>query len=145
MRRTRFVVDASIVAKWVLRGEPYLVNSVKLKDDYTSGRVELSSLSLVVEEVANAFCRAVKQGRMAESDAKEALEALDDLGVELHDVSWSLVARVLSVACELGLTIYDASYVVLAEEMKATLVTADDTLYGRAGKRCSIQHIRDYQ
>jgi len=140
----RYIVDASVVAKWVLPGEPHQVNAVKLKEDYVSGAVELSSLFLAVEEVANAFCRAVSLGRISEVDAKGALEALGDLGVELHSVSWSRMAQVLGVARELGLTVYDASYVYLAEEMKSTLITADDTLSERAGKRCGVLHIRDY-
>ena len=132
------------MAKWVLPGEPYQVNAVKLKDDYVSGAVDLSSLFLAVEEVANAFLRAVKLGRISMADAEGALEALGDLGVELHQPSWSRVAQVLGVARDLGLTVYDASYVYFAEGVKATLITADDTLYESAGKRCSVLHIRDY-
>jgi len=132
------------VAKWVLPGEPHQVNAVKLKDDYISGAVGLSSLFLAVEEVANAFLRAVKLGRISLADAEGALEALGDLGVELHHPSWARVAQVLRVAHDLGLTVYDASYVYVAEEVKATLITADDTLYESAGKRCSVLHIRDY-
>ena len=132
------------MAKWVLPGEPYQVNAAKLKDDYTSGIVKLSSLFLAVEEVANAFLKAVNLRRISIADAKEALEALADLGLDLHHQSWSQVAQVLGVARDLGLTVYDTSYVYLAEEMKATLITADDTLFERAGKRHSVLHIRDY-
>ncbi len=132
------------MAKWVLPGEPYQVNAAKLKDDYTSGIVELSSLFLAIEEVANAFLKAVSLRRISIADAKDALEALGELGLDLHHQSWSRMAQVLGVARDLGLTVYDTSYVYLAEEMKATLITADDTLFERAGKRCSVLHIRDY-
>jgi len=140
----RYIVDASVVAKWVLPGEPYQVNAVKLKNDYVSGVVDLSSLFLASLEVASAFRKAVRLGRLSEADAEEALVALGDMGVELHSLSWSDVARVLGIASELGLSVYDASYVSVAEDVKATLITADDALYERAGKRCSVQHLRDY-
>jgi predicted nucleic acid-binding protein len=140
----KYIVDASVVAKWVLPGEPYQVNAVKLKSDYVSGLVELSSPFLASVEVANAFRRAVRLGRLSEADAEEALVALGDLGVELHPLGWSRMARVLGVASELGLSVYDASYVSVAGEVKATLITSDDALYERAGKRCSVQHLRDY-
>lgn len=41
---------------------------------------------------------------------------------------------------ELGdvLTVYDASYVTLAERLAAPLVTADKRLAGAAGVRCEI-------
>ena len=39
-----------------------------------------------------------------------------------------LAPRALNVAIERSLTAYDASYVVLAEQLRATLVTADRKL-----------------
>ena len=132
------------MAKWVLPGEPHQSNAIKLKEDYASGVVELSSPFLLVEEVANSFLKAVKLGRLSEVDAKSALEALGGLGVELHGPTWPNAARALDVACGSGLTVYDASYVILAEELKVPLITADDTLFERAGKRCGALHIRDY-
>ena len=140
----RYIVDASVVAKWVLRGEPYQTNAVKLKNDYVSGVVKLSSLFLAPVEVASAFRKAVRLGRLSEADAEEALVALGDMGTELHSLGWSDVARVFGIASELGLSVYDASYVSVAEDVKATLITADDALYERAGKRISVQHLRDY-
>ena len=140
----RYIVDASVVAKWVLRGEPYQTNAVKLKNDYVSGVVKLSSLFLAPVEVASAFRKAVRLGRLSEADAEEALVALGDMGAELHSLGWSDVARVFGIASELGLSVYDASYVSVAEDVKATLITADDALYERAGKRISVQHLRDY-
>ena len=140
----RYIVDASVVAKWVLPGDPYQVIAVKLKSDYISGIVDLQSLLLASIEVASAFRRAVRLGRLSEANAEEALVALGDMGVELHSLGWSDVARVLGIASELGLSVYDASYVSVAEDAKATLITADDELYKMAGKRCSVQHLRDY-
>jgi predicted nucleic acid-binding protein len=49
----------------------------------------------------------------------------------------SLVADALAVALERDLTIYDASYVTLAEAADAVLVTADRRL-GQAAKRTSL-------
>jgi predicted nucleic acid-binding protein len=65
-------VDASVVAKWVLPGEPYQENAVKLKEDFASGTAELCAPSFITQEVANSFWRAVKLGRLSEEDAQEA-------------------------------------------------------------------------
>ena len=51
----RYVVDASVVAKWILSGEPYQENTAKLKEDFVAGQVELCAPALVVNEVANAL------------------------------------------------------------------------------------------
>jgi predicted nucleic acid-binding protein len=139
-----FVVDASVVAKWVLPGEPYQENSVKLKADYVSGAVELCAPAFLVEEVANSLWRAVKLGRLAEEDALEALIALGDMKIVLEDVDWEQAGQALEIACKLKLAVYDACYVFLAKKMKAQLVTADDRLYESANREFRVLHIKDY-
>lgn len=104
----------------------------------------MSSLCFVIKEVASAFWKAIKLGRISEADAKDALTALDDLKIELHELSWTQTAKALGIACELGLTIYDASYVYLSEEMGLPLITVDKTLHEKAGKRFKILYIGDY-
>jgi len=115
-----------------------------LKEDHVSGVIELSAPGVVVQKVANALWRAVGLKRISEADAEEALEALNDMRIELHELSWAQTAQALSIACDLDLTIYDASYVLLACELKVPLVTAEKTLHETAGKRFKILHIKDY-
>jgi len=140
----RYVVDASVIAKWVLPGEPFQEKALRLKEDHVSGLIELSAPGVVVQEVANALWRAVGLKRISEADAKEALEALSDMRIELRELSWAQTAEALSIACDLDLTIYDTSYVFLANELKVPLVTADKTLYKTARKKFKILHIKDY-
>jgi len=137
-------VDASVIAKWVLPGEPYQENAVRLKEDHVSGLVELCAPSFVVEEVANALWRAVKLGRISVEDAQEALKALGDLRIEICELDWVRVSEGLRVACESGLTIYDASYLFLADEMGVRFVTADERVYEMARERFRLLHVREY-
>jgi len=140
----RYVVDASVIAKWILPGEPFQEKALRLKEDHVSGVIELSAPGVVVQEVANALWRAVGLKRISEADAKEALEALNDMRIELHELDWAQSAEALSIACDLDLTIYDTSYFFLSNELKVPLVTADKTLYETARKRFKILHIKDY-
>lgn len=140
----RYVVDASVIAKWVLPGEPYQEKALRLKEDHVSEVTELSAPSVIVQEVANALWRATKLKRISEADAKEALKALNDMRIELHELDWAQTAQALSIACDLDLTIYDTSYVFLANELRVPLITADKTLYETAKKRFKILHIKDY-
>lgn len=140
----RYVVDASVIAKWVLPGEPFEEKALRLKDDHVSGSIEVFAPSIVVHEVANALWRATGLKRISEADAGEALEALNDMRIGLYELTWERAAQALSIACDLDLTIYDASYVLLANELRIPLVTADKTLYETAKKRGKILHIKDY-
>jgi len=140
----RYVVDASVVAKWILSGEPYQENTAKLKEDFVAGQVELCAPALVVNEVANALWRAIKLGRITENDAKEALKALGEMKIELYQSCWNEACQELSIACKLGLTVYDAAYLFLAEKTRASLITADEKLYESAKAHFRILHIKDY-
>lgn len=140
----RYVVDANIVAKWVLPGEPYQEHAVKLKEDFVSGLVELCAPNFIVGEVANTLWKAVKLERISEQDAEEALEALGDMKIELYESNWTQASRELDIACKLNLTVYDASYLLLASKTKTNLITADEKLYKKAKQHFRITHIKDY-
>lgn len=140
----RYIVDASIIAKWILPGEPYQENTVKLKEDFIAGQVELYAPSLIIHEVANALWRAVRLGRISESDAKEALKTLEDMKIEFSESDWASACQELSIAYRLDITVYDAVYLFLTEKISASLITADEKLYQKAKQHFKIIHIKDY-
>jgi len=138
------VVDASIVVKWVLSGEPYEENSVKLKQDYLAGTVNLSAPSIAVQEVANSLWKARTRGRILQEDAKEALKTLQDMRIELHEFNWIEISEALNIAWKLNLAIYDSTYLLLSEKLKTQLVTANDQLYQKAKEHFKLLHIKNY-
>lgn len=140
----RYVADASVIVKWILSGEPYQENAVRLKEDVVSGVAELCAPSFVVEEVAKALWRAIKLERISREDAQEALKALNDMRIELYELDWFQISEGLSVACNLDLTIYDTSYLFLADKMKARFVTADKRVYETAKEHFRVLHVKDY-
>jgi predicted nucleic acid-binding protein len=88
---------------------------------------------LVYGEVANALLRYVRAGRLESSDADEAMRLI--LEVPLRAVSLkSLAVDALTLAREIGLSVYDTTYVLLAEATGATLVTADRRLAEAVGR-----------
>lgn len=139
------MADASVVAKWVLPGEPNQENAIKLKNDQVSGLVELHAPAFMVEEVANALWRATKLKRLSQQDAQEALKALNDMKIELHELGWVQIAQALEIACKLNIALYDAAYLFLANKIKAQLITADNKLHETAKDHFKIQNIKDYK
>lgn len=144
MNTPLYVVDASVVAKWVLPGEPYQENAVKLKEDHVSGAVQLCAPAFLVQEVTNSLWRAVKLKRLSEEDAQEALKALNDMKIELQELDWTQSAQGLEIACKLNLALYDASYVFLTHKMNSQLITADNKLYETAKDDFKVLHIKNY-
>jgi predicted nucleic acid-binding protein len=127
-------VDASVVA-------------VALADDGHDGddararlRGErLTAPELVDLEVTSVWRRQMREGAI---DARRAALALADLAaLPLRRSSHRLL---LPRCWELrdNLTIYDASYVALAEALDVTLLTGDGRLARATGPRCHIEVLR---
>jgi predicted nucleic acid-binding protein len=78
-------------------------------------------------ECANVLWKNVRRGGCP---AKHALKSLSDLrSIELLTISTvDLMESALQIACDKGVTVYDACYVALAERVGAPLVTADERL-----------------
>jgi predicted nucleic acid-binding protein len=127
-------VDASVVA-------------VALADDGHDGdhararlRGErLTAPELVDLEVTSVWRRQMREGAI---DARRAALALADLAaLPLRRASHRpLLARCWELRD--NLTIYDASYVALAEALGVTLLTGDGRLAGATGPRCHIEVLR---
>jgi predicted nucleic acid-binding protein len=128
------VVDASVLA-------------VALADDDQDGDrararlrgEQLAAPGLVDLEVASVWRRQIREGAM---DARRAALALTDLAaLPLRRAPHQpLLARCWELRD--NLTIYDASYVALAEALEVTLLTGDRRLARSAGSRCPIEVLR---
>jgi len=139
MASEKVVVDASVVAKWFL-DEVYSDKSLQLRDEYISGRIRLLTPSLMPFEVLNVL-------RSSRVYAKEELigvvRSLELYGIDLWTLRNEYGSRVAKVAIELDLSVYDASYVALAEIAKASLVTADEEIVSKAKSLITVVHVKD--
>ena len=98
----------------------------------------------VTQEVGNALWRATKLGRITETDAQDALEALNDMRIQLSELTWTQVSKGLGIACKLEIAIYDAAYLFLSEKSKTKFITADDKLYEKSKRHFEVLHIKNY-
>jgi predicted nucleic acid-binding protein len=98
-------------------------------------RAELAAPSLIGFETANIVRRHELEGLISPDQAAQAHADLLDLAIE-HWPHEILAARAWQL--RLNLTIYDASYVALAELLDATLITLDRRLGRAPGPRCAI-------
>ena len=89
-------------------------------------------------EVASAVGKMVLAGVLGEARARATLTALVDVARTDHAFE-PFIGRVWELRYHL--TVYDAWYVALAEELETTLLTADGPLASAPGLRCAIQLI----
>jgi len=126
-RSVAVVLDASVILKWVLDAEtePGHAAAQRLLQRWQQGELDLLVPPLWLYEVGNILCLKRRE------DAYAALAALWDLGLSEVPFSRGLIQRTILLAQSHGLTFYDASYLAVAEEKKAILVTADGKFYRR--------------
>lgn len=140
----QYVVDASVIAKWVLPVEPCQDNALKLRDDHISGTILLFSPTILLTEVTNVLWKAVKFRRIPLEDAHEALKNLENLKINEYELGWFEHSEVLKIGCKIDCAIYDATYIFLSNKIKAPFITSDNKLYEKAKRHFEILQLKDY-
>jgi predicted nucleic acid-binding protein len=106
-------------------------------------QVELLSTTLLPYELTNGLWQAVRQGRLTPEDIEGILQKYELFEIPLYPVR---PKAVIALGKSLGYpSAYDLTYLALAEEKKAPLVTADRKLYNAVHEKFPrISLIRDF-
>lgn len=121
------VVDASVVLTWLLK-EPIPAAARRILDEHVSGMHPLVAPELLQYEVANVLARGAGLPPRAALIGHERFQALEIGTLALGDAEYR---RALDLALDHTLTVYDASYLALAQTLGVPLATADRKLAQR--------------
>jgi len=120
------VLDSNVVIALALDARRAPAVERRLRE-WEEARETLHAPSLFRYEVANALTRNIAAGAIDASDAKSAWERIVAIEVRLHGLTDG--PSVVAVAQKLQReSAYDASYIVLAQELDAELWTLDGPL-----------------
>jgi predicted nucleic acid-binding protein len=126
----RVVCDASAIVAVLLDGGP--------AGTWATGALtgaDLLAPSLLTYEVGNIIRRHELAGTVSSDQASQAHADLLDLAID-HWPYELMATRIWQL--RRNLTVYDASYVAVAEATKSTLVTLDRAIAGAPGVRCAV-------
>ncbi len=127
------VLDASVILKWFLFDETYGQKALDLLHRFITRELTILSPSLLEYEVINGLIIAQKRARVKEEEILMAMQGFFDLQIELRDLS-HFYQRALKYCRVYNRSLYDASYLGLAETEGIPLVTADNGLYNAVKK-----------
>jgi predicted nucleic acid-binding protein len=125
-----FVCDASAIAALLLDSGP---DGQWVTQTVESG--EIAAPTLVTYETANVIRKHELAGQISPDQSAQAHADLLDLAIELWPYDL-LAARAWEL--RLNLSIYDATYIALAEITDLTLITLDKRLTKAPGTKCRI-------
>jgi predicted nucleic acid-binding protein len=121
-----YVLDASVIVKWfVHHQEADRERALALRDLHISGRSTIYIPELALLEVLNAIRFS---SNADEEDGETALETLQDLNLGTKEADSDLLRKTNAIAWAYKITIYDALYVALAEQVGYPLITADEVM-----------------
>ena len=121
------VVDASVAVKWLFE-EPDSEAAEALLISAGEDKLKLVAPTILPAEVANALWKRMRRGDMDRRKTLETGQRFEDVCPLLLPIE-DLVQRALELAIDSRHPVYDCLYVVLAEELPADLITADERLY----------------
>ena len=120
---SRFVVDASVAAKWFFEESHTVESSALLSTSH-----ELHGPDLMLLEVDNVVCKRLRRGEVSRENAEVVRVALRRMPVRLH-TSRELLDAAFEIAAGTGRSLYDCIYLALAVALDARMVTADRRFY----------------
>lgn len=135
------VADASVITKWFVQ-EEYTINALRLRDDYINRLIDIAAPELLPFEVLNSLRYNPEFG---EKDIKQSAKALEKYSLWLFPILGKLAEKTIENSLKHGITIYDSSYLSLAELESKTLYTADEKLLTKLQDNPRIRHISEYK
>jgi predicted nucleic acid-binding protein len=116
------VVDSSVAYKWLSDvGEESVVEAREMLDSAESGAMLLAAPATLHVELANAL----RYSCLEPDDAVEIIDEFESFHVELFEPTTARLHAAAELAYLHNLSVYDALFLALAEELGCAFVTAD--------------------
>ena len=116
------VLDSSVALKWIFADEKGAEHALRIRDEHVSGQNEIVVPSLFFYEVANVLATKVK---LSNDEALAGFELISAFELSVYELSGIESMEAMTLAMKHQLSVYDASYHVLANRFGCTFLTAD--------------------
>ena len=144
VERTQILIlDASVAVKWYVE-EELREQALALRHNYYEGRLLLISQPLLLYEVANVLRY---HPALSSEDVMTAINSLLSMQFDLISLGKSEVEASVRIAFDENLSMYDATYLALADITGTQIVTADESFYKKLSteRKKLVLLLRNYQ
>jgi len=116
------VLDSSVALKWIFADESGAGNASRVRDEHISAKNEIAVPSLFFYEIANVLATKIK---LTTEEAQEAFELIAEFVCNVYELDSTEFLEAMSLAMKYKVSVYDASYHVLANRLGCRFLTAD--------------------
>jgi len=124
------IIDTSVIIKWFFP-ESSQDKALMLKKQHLEGEILLCTRDLALYEFTSVFKNYSTQ-KIEEKDFQLAYSALEALKMKYLSLEFNELSSLYAVAKKLTLSVYDCSFILLAQKLNSTLYTSDKRLYQKA-------------
>ncbi len=117
------IIDSSVVFKWFSKGEFDRDLAVRLLNNHISKKIQLIVPDLIFYEVANAWAT---KSVLSIINVEANLSKLEEANLKVVQIDFKFIKQAVKFSKKYGVSVYDATYAVIAEEKECNLVTADN-------------------
>ena len=135
------VVDSSVIVKWLnQQNEKFISQAEHLLDNARTEKIELFAPEIAKYEIGNVILVGKK---LSSAQAKETLEFFFSLPITFIPETLALAESTYKIGLEFNITYYDASFLSVAEQLGAALVSDNVKHHGKSTKTRVIP-LKDY-
>ena len=116
------IVDASVAFKWFAEDESNFEEALQILHDHRLNASLILAPELIIYELTNAW---VTKTKITLKQIKANLKKLEQAAIQLENITFARAEKAVEFASKYQISVYDASYVVLAKEKQCDLITAD--------------------
>lgn len=136
-----YILDASVVVKWFVEEEGNEI-ALAIREKFWKKDIDIIVPDLLLYEISNALKHNPK---FNEKDVKDAVESLINMGIRILIPSLDIFKKAIDIAFSYEITLYDAYYVALSDELKIPFITADKKLFDKIRKFSLAKYLLSIQ
>ncbi len=124
------IIDTSVIYKWIAEEEPKeeMEKAYQLMDRHIQGEEVCISMDLIFYELGNILSM---RKDLSMSEIMTAWNRFLDFKIQIVSTTEKNITAAVKLAKVHGITVYDASYVVLAQDKNCNFITADRKLVSK--------------
>ncbi len=116
------VIDASVGHKWFNKEESDVDKALKILEAHLVGQNSIVVPDIILYELANVWSTMTS---LATEETIDNLKQFKKYNLKIISIDFVLLKKAVNLSKKYQVTVYDATYAVLAKEKKCDLITAD--------------------